>query len=261
MIQKAFIDRQGREISFSVSPTSQVDTRLWEEVFGDTQEDIEKALASFSSSGVCASLKSEDKTLAQFIGIEASVSSWRGIYVYALCTATSERGRGYMRELLNLASEYFCESGYSFLFLLPANEALSSAYKRLGFSLCAPAYATPSPEREEDFFGICDGESFKYAYRDFDGDVKKLYETSSKVFSYDVFKYCISLLPDKAEIKYFTDTDGNTGFIVRVGERIFLSSCAHSHLVKSEGECDALFKMLGQGDVSVTDISIEPMPR
>ena len=261
MTRKAFINKQGQEISFSVSPTSQLDTRLWEDVFGDSQEDIEKAIVSFSSSGVCASLKCEGKTLAQFVGIEASVSSRRGIYVYALCTAPDERGRGYMRELLDLASEYFCERGYSFLFLLPANEALSSAYKRLGFSLCAPAYATPSPECEEDFFGIGEGELFKYAYCDFDGDVKKLYETSSKVFSYDVFKYCISLLPDKAEIKYFTDTDGKHGFIVRVGERIFLSSCAHSHLVKSKGECDALFKMLGQGDVSVTEINVEPMPR
>ena len=262
MTRKTFTKKQqGQAIAFSASPLSQVDTRLWESVFGDSQEDIEKALTSFSSSGVCVSMKCNGVTLAQFVGIEASLSDKRGIYVYALCTAPDARGRGYMKELLDLASEHFCECGYEFLFLLPANETLACTYKRLGFSIAVPAYATPSPVCEEDFFGVGDDKLFGYAYRDFDGDTKNLYEMSSRVFSYDVFAYCLSLLPKGAEIKYFTDTDGGNGFAVRVGERIFLSSCAHSHLLKSNGACDALFKTLGRGKLTLADINAEPMPR
>ncbi len=260
MTIKSFKDRQGEEIYFSVSPLSQVDTRLWESVFGDSQEDIERATTAFSSSGVCASLKCNGTTLTQFIGIEASLSSIRGIYVYALCTAPEARGRGYMRKLLDLAGEHFCAHGYDFLFLLPANEALSSTYKKLGFSIGVPAYATPAPMCDEDFFGVGNDELFGLDFCDFDGDVKKLYEMSSKVFAYDAFEYCISLLPKGTEIKYFTDTEGKRGFVIRVGERIFLSSFAHSHLIKSEGRCEALFKMLGRGDVNIA-VSVEPMPR
>ena len=251
-----------KDIHFCVTQTKKADVRLWADIFGDSVSDIKAALSSFDGTGACISLKSGELTISQFIGIEAAICGERGIYIYALCTHLQMRGRGYMRILLDLAKKHFSLCGYKFFLLLPASEALAQSYRRLGFSVSLPAYATPSPECERDFFFACDGMFSQYEEKDFDGDVKKLYELSSKVFSCDVFEYCLSALSGITKIKCFADTDGEDGFLVYCGDRIFLSSRKHACLIKSQPpQSSALLMPFEDCLRDFSCCNPEPMPR
>lgn len=252
---------QKGELCFCVSATSETDARLWSSVFGDSDGDVKAALAAFGASGCCVSLKVSNVTASQFIGIECTLSGARGIYIYALCTHPEARGRGYMRTLIELAKKHFASCGYKFFLLLPASEALSQTYVRMGFSISVPAYATFSPEGERDFFGVASNELLRYGCEDFQGDMTVIYETSSRVFSFEVFEYCLSSLSDMVKIKRFEDADGMDGFLVSCGDRVFLSSRAHSHLVKNTGSCNALIMPFENFACDASSVNVEPMPR
>ena len=249
-----------KDIEFCVRPAHRIDTSLWCDIFGDDKDDIREFISACVSSAYAVSFVSSMKTLSQFLAVECNISSVRGIYIYALCTSPAYRGRGYMRELLAVAKNHFSNFGYKFFMLLPADEKLAETYRRIGFSHPLAAYATPLPEREGDVFGESE-EILKFEKEDFDGDITKLYELSSKVFSYELFRYFISAFSSVFKVFSFRDGEGECGFAIACGKRLLLASKKHSILVRNEGRISALVMPFRQLPSSFYSAIPEIMPR
>lgn len=68
----------------------------------------------------------------------ASEACFRGVrypvrYLYAGCTHSDYRGRGYYRELMNAAADIVSERKENAIFLHPADDKLTQTYQRLGY--------------------------------------------------------------------------------------------------------------------------------
>lgn len=249
-----------KDIELCIRPAHKIDCALWEEIFGDKEEDVREFISACVSSSYAVSFLSHGITLSQFVAIECNICGERGIYIYALCTSPAYRGRGLMRELITAAREHFNRFGYKYFMLLPADEKLADTYKRMGFSYSLAAFASPLPEREKDIFGVGDC-IFNFERREYDGDTTKLYELSSRVFSYELFRHSLSAFSSVLKIIAFRDNDGANGFAVVSGKHIFLTSKKHSALVQSEGKISALIMPFCQLPSGFYSAIPEIMPR
>jgi GNAT superfamily N-acetyltransferase len=221
-------------IFFEIKSTRDTDKKLWEKCFFDTKEDIDKAVSALASDSFCASITVDGRTASQFIGVESTLCDKRGIYIYALCTDESYRGKGYMKRLIRLSFEYARSLGYEFLWLFPANEKLEETYKGLGFSLPLSVGASPVISSSEDFFL-----SYKGGLEliSFDGDYMKLYELSNKILPFDVFKYAIESIDDATSISYILNSGKKDGYIIsdnNSNSRILAISDGYKDFVKYE---------------------------
>ncbi len=250
-----------KDIELCIRPAHRIDAALWSEVFGDSESDIRAFVSACVSSAYCVAFCSHGVTVSQFLAIEASICGVRGIYIYALCTSPEHRGRGLMRELIGAARAHFEKFGYRYFMLLPASEALADTYKKMGFTHSLSAYATPLPEREGDFFGVDGGVLSSYKQKEYGKDVGRLYELSSRVFSYEFFRYSVSSFGSLLKVKLFTDNDGNDGFALMCGERIFLTSERHSAHVQSVGKIAALVMPWRELPPAFYNAIPEPLPR
>ena len=127
---------------------------LHKAVFGDGDGYLDRLLAAGANGtylcveadgGVASGCFLFDATL--FSGGEA----FRGLYLFALCTAEEQRGRGYARALLAAAKD----AAHDFLLLCPADEGLARFYRREGFTRafdgCTPVGGTPESEAPRGF--------------------------------------------------------------------------------------------------------------
>ena len=121
-------------------------TAIWAECFGDDRDEIDafwaqlfdviRVYAEFSGSRavsmVCA-------LPTELIGEDGEASPCA--YLYAVCTAVPERGRGHSHRLLQFALRDLTEAGFAFAALAPASEALCRFYAEQGFQtafFCRP---------------------------------------------------------------------------------------------------------------------------
>lgn len=250
---------------FEIKPTIEADCSIWEDAFGDSLSEIKGALDQLKSCSFCASLTKNDTVLSQFIGLETIFNEKKGVYVYALCTNTSYRNKGYMRRLLELSFEYGKEVGYDYFWLFPASEDLKKSYNKLGFTVEIPVGASPFPTEENDFYNVacfnnCDKELF---FSSFDGDYRKLYSLSDKIFDYDAFKYSLSAIADSIEIKYIEQHKKATGYIIvskAYPDKALCVSADYAYLIKSSKKESAYLYPLSV--LNYNDIrSAEPLPR
>ena len=127
---------------------------LHKAVFGDGDGYLDRLLAAGADGtylcaeadgGVASGCFLFDATL--FSGGEA----FRGLYLFALCTANEQRGRGYARALLAAAKD----AARDFLLLCPADEGLARFYRREGFTRaldgCTPVGGTPARQAPRGF--------------------------------------------------------------------------------------------------------------
>lgn len=124
---------------------------LWQSVFDDTPEFIrlffdriysdENAL-SFEKDGQVVSALHMLPYSMTYLGKEVPVS-----YIYGACTLESERGKGYMAELLERAFDLMRERGIAFTVLIPAESWLFNYYHRFGYAVCFN-YSVETYERE-----------------------------------------------------------------------------------------------------------------
>ncbi len=126
--------------------------RLYAEAFGTTVTEASETLSALLSAGAIPLLLFEGNSLvSQGIGIPLTVDGGRILYLYALTTDAAARNRGFLRTLLKETANAFAARGYRALCLLPADTALASAYRRMGFTLSFPAGALALPAESEDF--------------------------------------------------------------------------------------------------------------
>lgn len=127
---------------------------LHKAVFGDGDGYLDRLLAAGADGtylcaeadgGVASGCFLFDATL--FSGGEA----FRGLYLFALCTAKEQRGRGYARALLAAAKD----AAHDFLLLCPADAGLARFYRREGFARaldgCTPVGGLSESEAPRGF--------------------------------------------------------------------------------------------------------------
>ena len=133
---------------------------LWQEAFGDSREYIDAFFAHFPCDGCAHTLSVGGRVVAMLyvlpFNVKVAGKEVSAAYIYAVATLAACRGRGYMRLLMEHVEQLQSEQGVSFIFLLPADEALRSSYSRLGYDEC-------SRMSVEDFFpSVCDRSGFSF---------------------------------------------------------------------------------------------------
>lgn len=114
---------------------------LWQEAFGDSREYIDAFFAHFPCEECAHTLSVDGRVVAMLyvlpFNIKIACKEVSAAYIYAVATSAACRGRGYMRLLMEYVEQLLSEKGVSFIFLLPADEALRCSYSRLGYEVCS----------------------------------------------------------------------------------------------------------------------------
>ena len=266
MIEKRFISKSFRDdIIFEIKSIKNADAFIWHQAFEDSLSEIENSTNKLKNSGFCASLVKNNIVLSQFVGLETNFKEKKGIYIYALCTNPAFRNKGYMRLLLELSFEYGKEVGYDFFWLFPASEDLKKSYNKIGFTVEIPVGASSFPTEENDFFSSVNFKNLSngIVISAFDGDYKRLYCFSDKIFDYDTFEYSIKSIADNIEINYIEECGKVAGFIILskiFPHKAIYVSDKYARLIKKEKKEFAYLYPLSFSNYN--DIySAEPLPR
>lgn len=104
---------------------------MWQICFED-EEDAPRACLSLPEVTLCT-LREQGRTVAMAVSIPVTLSEQSGRYLYAVCVAPEQRGKGYFRTLMRQCEAQAADLGASFLCLVPADEALAETYRRMGY--------------------------------------------------------------------------------------------------------------------------------
>lgn len=136
---------------------------LWQEAFGDSREDVLFFLNNAVNKS-CLCRLDGNKLCSMLFLVDCTVNSVNYKYIYAACTANECRKCGYMSELLK-----YCQSKYSHVLLIPANEELVSYYNKRNFNhkvnICNIVFNETGEIKEYLFEGCSLKEPFALAYK------------------------------------------------------------------------------------------------
>lgn len=108
--------------------------QLWQQVFGDEKEKIELWVNDFAKlENVFVACDLQGNVVAQLLAVPCFVKENKGIYLYALATNPTQRGKGTMTRLMEYAEEYYLKKDFLFSCLVPANIPLFSFYAKRGY--------------------------------------------------------------------------------------------------------------------------------
>ena len=113
-------------------------------------EAADDAAALLAGGALPLTLTEGDVLLSQGFALPMTVDGCPLWYLYALVTAPKARGRGCLRTLLEGCAAAARASGVNGLCLLPADEGLAEAYRRMGFWLAYPIGA-PATVTDEGY--------------------------------------------------------------------------------------------------------------
>ena len=112
--------------------------RLWQRVFGDSEEYIKLFFKEAYYDSECFAEIVDGEAVSAFYLIKCHIryagKSYEGRYLYAAATLAQYRKNGLMSQLINEAKVYCKEKGIDFIALVPADDGLYSYYGRFGFS-------------------------------------------------------------------------------------------------------------------------------
>lgn len=105
---------------------------LWSEAFGDSREDIVFFIDNIRN-GVCLAEFQNDKAVSMLYLVDCCLNSKQAHYVYAACTDSKSRKKGYMAGLIK-----YCIDNYDRVCLIPADEHLMNYYNKQGLVFMHP---------------------------------------------------------------------------------------------------------------------------
>lgn len=106
-------------------------SRMWQGIF---EEDKEVCGLFFKDIFPTAPvIKNGGKIVSALFLLPCSFGSFNGASVYCAMTKSEERGKGYMKKLLDFSYNYIKEKKLDFLFLVPAEKSLFGYYGKCGF--------------------------------------------------------------------------------------------------------------------------------
>lgn len=110
---------------------------LWNEAFGDSQEEIMFFINNKYKPENTLVFEDNSKIVSMLFLLEGEMkinnNRYPSYYLYAACTLNDCRGKGYMSQLLGFAKKTAYNRGYYFICLLPANKSLYEYYKKYGY--------------------------------------------------------------------------------------------------------------------------------
>ncbi len=105
---------------------------LWQEAFGDTEEDIAACMRHFAP--YLTLYTEDDLLLGMYMRMPLCADDKKGEYIYAVATAKSAQGRGIATKLLDAAKADVDSGTIDFLALVPAKPSLFDFYEKRGFT-------------------------------------------------------------------------------------------------------------------------------
>ncbi len=106
---------------------------LWQITFLEDFSVTEKFFNDVFESVVTPVIKVDGEIVSALFLLPCSIGKYKGKCVYCAMTKYSQRGKGYMRELLDFSYNYCKENDFDFLFLVPAEKSLFDYYAKCGF--------------------------------------------------------------------------------------------------------------------------------
>lgn len=110
---------------------------LWNEAFGDSEEDIRFFLDNRFVPENTVVYEEDESVVSMLFLLEGNLvlnnKSYPSYYLYAACTAESCRGRGIMARLLEKAKEVAAERSKCYICLMPGEKSLFDFYERFGY--------------------------------------------------------------------------------------------------------------------------------
>lgn len=105
---------------------------LWSEAFGDSREDIVFFIDNIRN-GICLAEFQNDKAVSMLYLVDCCLNSKQAHYIYAACTDSKSRKKGYMAGLIK-----YCIDNYDRVCLIPADEHLVNYYNKQGLVFMHP---------------------------------------------------------------------------------------------------------------------------
>lgn len=105
---------------------------LWSEAFGDSREDIVFFIDNIRN-GVCLAEFQNDMAVSMLYLVDCCLNSKQAHYIYAACTDSKSRKKGYMAGLIK-----YCIDNYDRVCLIPADEHLVNYYNKQGLVFMHP---------------------------------------------------------------------------------------------------------------------------
>ena len=197
---------------------------LWQITFQDSDEFADLFFSRVYRPENTLVIKNEGKIVSalQMIPYEIKIadSIIPSAYICGVCTLTLERGKGYMKTLMNEAIDDMCQKGYGISTLIPAHPWLFDVYKNFGYihpiNYCLEYYTREVNFKSSDYTFIpYSGKYFPY----FD---KKQRERQCTVLhnEYDVENIISDLINDNgnAWIALYEDTPVGIAFVNPISE-------------------------------------------
>ena len=119
-------------------------SRLWQEAFGDSPEEVESFYATAFSCDR-ALLAEAQNPIACIYWIDAQIAGRRIAYLYAFSVEKACRSQGVGKTLLRKTLQSLKEEGYGAAVLVPGEESLRVYYEKLGFTVFG---VVPTPAAE-----------------------------------------------------------------------------------------------------------------
>ncbi|MEE1012165.1 MAG: GNAT family N-acetyltransferase [Acutalibacteraceae bacterium] len=110
---------------------------LWNEAFGDSEEDIMFFINNKYILENTLIYEADGKIASMLFLLEGEMkinnNRYPSYYLYAACTLNEYRGKGFMSLLLDFAKKTAYNRGYYYICLLPASKSLYRYYEKYGY--------------------------------------------------------------------------------------------------------------------------------
>ena len=192
---------------------------LYRRAFGGSEAEA-RALFRTLAPDAAAIVRTEgDAIVFEGLAVPMERGGQIGYYLYALCTAPSRRGRGYLRAAIDFIKERAAAEGCTFLLLIPATPELAAAYRRMGFTETCPLTSDEGGRHS----ALClppVGEETP-----FDGDYARLYAAGPRALPFSCFTAALMSVSDICDI-YYTAAGGYRVREKRAPDRCFACDSA-----------------------------------
>lgn len=106
---------------------------LWQMTFLEDSQVIENFFENVFPSVVTPVIRLDGEIASSLFLLPCKIGKYNGKCVYCAMTKYAERGKGYMKQLLDFSYDYCRENNLDFLFLVPAEPSLFDYYAKCGF--------------------------------------------------------------------------------------------------------------------------------
>lgn len=109
---------------------------LWKAAFGDEEDFLRPFFKIAYAPERCRCITLEGQVAAALYWFDCTCGDQKLVYIYAVATHPSFRGRGLCKALMDDTAALLKQQGYDGILLYPASETLSRMYEKMGYHRC-----------------------------------------------------------------------------------------------------------------------------